>query len=187
MKDIVDMDDIEDVSVIGTDHNTPDNHADFLLPTNPSSLEVEDLQPEPVDAFRLWQIFLDRVNPLCKLIHVPTLQPYVMQATIDMSAVPLSYQALLFSVYLMAVVSLTDAECVAMLNLTRDDALQKFTAGTRQALLRFDYLRNYDMAALQALVLYLVRGSLRFMVSWRNSDRCSFPCKAGTISMLRGY
>lgn len=156
MRHIVDSEDPEDASVLGADALTPDNNADLLFPSDSSTPAVEDHHPDPVHAFRLWQIFLDRVNPITKIIHVPTLQPYVIEATTDPSSVPLNYQALLFSVYLMATISMTDAESQQLLGLPRDQALQRFTAGTKHALLRFDFLRNYDMAALQALVLFLV-------------------------------
>lgn len=157
MKQIVETEDPEDMSVPGTECFTPDNNAELILPASPGSSSLEDLQPEPVQAFRLWQMFLDRVNPLMKIIHVPTLQPYVTQATGDMSSIPMNYQALLFAVYLMATISLSELECKQMLGTSRDNALHKFTAGTRLALIRFDLLRNYDMAALQAMLLFLVR------------------------------
>ena len=38
-----------------------------------------------------------------------------------------------------------------------DDALRKYTIGTKMALTKFNFLKNYDMVALQALLLYLVR------------------------------
>lgn len=156
MRQIVDTEDPEESSALGTEGLTPDNNADLIFPGDGSPPSIEEYHPDPVHAFRLWQIFLDRVNPLTKIIHVPSLQPYVIEATTDPSNVPLKYQALLFSIYLMATIALTDAECSQLLGIPRDQALQKFTSATRHALLRFDFLRNYDMATLQALLLFLV-------------------------------
>lgn len=161
MRAIVDTEDPEESSVLGTEgltpeNNAPENNVDLILPADGTPLPVEEYHPDPVHAFRLWQIFLDRVNPLTKIIHVPTLQPYVIEATTDPSKVPMHYQALLLSVYLMGVVSLNEQECYQILGMSHDQAMQKFTRGTKNALGRFDFLRNYDMAALQALVLYLV-------------------------------
>jgi hypothetical protein len=156
MRQIVDTEDPEESSVLGTEGLTPENNVDLVLPPDNTPLSVEDYHPDPVHAFRLWQIFLDRVNPLTKIIHVPSLQPYVIEATTDPSKVPMHYHAVLMAVYLMAVISLSENECHQILGSPRDHALQKFTSGTKQALQRFDFLRNYDMAALQALVLFLV-------------------------------
>lgn len=162
MRQIIDTEDPEESSVLGTEGLTPENNVDLVLPTDGTPFSAEDYHPDPVHAFRLWQIFLDRVNPLTKVVHVPTLQPYVIEATTDPSKVPMHYQALLLGVYLMAVVALNEQECHQILGMPRDQALQKFTLGTKQALQRFDFLRNYDMAALQALVLFLVSSPIKY-------------------------
>jgi hypothetical protein len=157
MKEIVDTDDPEDSSVMGSEDLSPDYNIDLLLPSDASSGSNEDHQPDPVHVFRLWQLFVDRVNPLTKIIHVPSVQPYVMEAATNMNNIPLNYQALLFSIFTMAAVSLSDAEATQMLGCSRDDALRKYTIGTKMALTKFNFLKNYDMVALQALLLYLVR------------------------------
>ncbi|POR35868.1 Putative transcriptional regulatory protein [Tolypocladium paradoxum] len=155
MRDIVETEDPEDSSILGSEDLTPDNNTDLFFPGDLSTANIEDLQPDPIHGFKLWQLFLDRVNPLTKVIHAPTVHPYVMEAATNMSNVPIHYQALLFSIYTMAVLSLSDTECIQMFGVSRDTALQKFTAGTKVALIRFNFLKNYNMSALQALVLYL--------------------------------
>lgn len=157
MRDIVETEDPEESSVLGSEDLSPDYNTDLLLPADATTRTIEDLQPDPVHVFRLWQLFLDRVNPLTKVIHVPTLQPYIMEAASNMDNIPLNYQALLFSVFSMAVVALSEAEAVQMLGMSRDDALRKFSLGTKVALNKFNFLKNYDMAVLQSLLLYLVR------------------------------
>ncbi|ODA79118.1 hypothetical protein RJ55_04709 [Drechmeria coniospora] len=155
MRDIVETEDPEDSSILGSDDLTPDNNTDLFFPGDLSTANLDDLTPDPVHGFRLWQIFLDRVNPLTKVIHVPTVQPFVMEAASGMSSLPLHVQALLFSIYAMAVLSLTESESIQMLGLSREAAMQKFTAATKVALIRFNFLKNYNMVALQALVLFL--------------------------------
>ena len=157
MRTIVETDDPEESSVLGSEDLTPENNADLFFPNDPPTSSVEDLQPDPVHVFRLWQTFLDRVNPLTKVIHVPSLQPYVLEAATTMVNVPTNYQALLFAVYTMAAISLSDVECLQMLGMPREQAIYKFTRGVKVSLARFNFLKNYDMATLQALVLYLVR------------------------------
>ncbi|PWI64315.1 hypothetical protein PCL_11286 [Purpureocillium lilacinum] len=145
----------EGSDTFGREDSRSDNCADLLCSGDDPRINVEDLQPEPVHVFRLWQLFLDRVNPLTKIIHVPTVQPYVMEAATRISNVPLQHQALLFSIYTMAVVSMSQHECEEWLGLSRDAALQRFSLGAKLSLLRFSFLKNYDMAVLQALVLFL--------------------------------
>ncbi|KAF5009747.1 hypothetical protein FDECE_4093 [Fusarium decemcellulare] len=132
-----------------------DEHVDLLL-NGISSMQLDDLVPLPVHVFRLWQIFVERVNPLTKLVHVPTLQPVVIEAVTNHMNVSKNSQALLFAIYLSSVVSMTDKECRTMLDMPRDEALGRFTKGVKAALTKSNFLVNYDMVTLQALVLYLI-------------------------------
>ncbi|KAM0340870.1 hypothetical protein ACHAPU_010286 [Fusarium lateritium] len=155
MREIVDTDDPEEASVIGEDLS-PDYNIDLLIPSDSTARSGEEFQPDPVHVFRLWQLFVDRVNPLTKIIHVPSVQPFTLEMATDINKIPLNYQALLFSIFTMATVSLSEAECIQMLGITRDEALRRYTIGTKVALTKFNFLKNYDMVALQALLLYLL-------------------------------
>lgn len=136
---------------------TPDDNSELVLGADtPSSISPEDLWPDAGHVFRLWQIYLDRVNPLTKIIHVPTLQPYVAEATTGCSNLPKNIEALLFSIWLMAAVAMSPDECQALLGYSRDMALQRFSGGVRMALMRLNFLKSHDMTALQALVIYLI-------------------------------
>ncbi|KAI0856708.1 fungal-specific transcription factor domain-containing protein [Xylaria cubensis] len=154
MRNLIDDDDQEsESSTVGL---SPDNHADLFLGVEDAAIDLQELQPDLVTVFRLWQLFIDRVNPLTKVLHVPSLQSYVMDAATDINKVPLAYQALLFSIYTMAVVSLTSQEVFQLLGMTRDEALNRFTRGAKLALTRSNFLKNYNMTTLQALVLYML-------------------------------
>jgi hypothetical protein len=187
MRQIVDVEDPEESSALGTEGLTPENNADLLFPGDGSPLAFEDQHPDPALAFRLWQIFLDRVNPLTKIIHVPSVQPYVIDATTDPSSVPLNHQALLFAIYLMAIIALSEVECNQLLGLSRDQALQKFTSATRSSLVRFDFLRNHDMATLQALVLFLVNAQNRHPTSTRYVACLSANSGSAQLSLQGRY
>ncbi|KAK5993919.1 Pyriculol/pyriculariol biosynthesis cluster transcription factor 1 [Cladobotryum mycophilum] len=155
MRDIVETDDPEDSSILGSEEMTPDNNADLFLYGDVCRTNLEELQPDPIHIFRLWQVFLDRINPLTKLIHAPTMQPTIIEAATNMTSMPLNCQALLFSVFAMAVVAMTPTECIQTLGIPRVIALQRFNTGTKTALIKYNFMKNYNMTALQALVLYL--------------------------------
>lgn len=156
MRSIIDTEEPEETSVLGTEGLTPDNNTDLFFPYDGSPSSNENLHPDPVHSFRLWQIFLDRINPLTKIVHVPTLQPHLIEITTDPTNVSANYQALFFSIYLMATISLLDNECIQLLGMPREQALSRFARGTRQTLIKADFVRNHDMVILQALVLFLV-------------------------------
>ncbi|KAJ4864013.1 fungal specific transcription factor domain-containing protein [Trichoderma breve] len=156
MRDIVETDDPEESSLLGSDELTPDNNADLVLSADVFNTNVEDLQPDPIHVFRLWQLYCDRVNPLFKILHIPSLQPLIIEAASNMAAVPLHNQALLFSVFAMATVSMSAAECIQTIGMSRDVAIQKFNTGTKASLIKYSFLKNYNMTTLQAVVLYLL-------------------------------
>lgn len=154
MREIVDAEDSpEDLS---TEATSPDENSEMLLGGDTPRHTVEELQPDPGHIFRLWQVFLDRVNPLTKIIHVPSVQPYLVEATSGSPNIPKSMEALLFSIYLLAALSLTADECQSLLGYSREKALQRFSAGVRLTLVRMGFLKSHDLVTIQAMVIYLV-------------------------------
>lgn len=137
--------------------DTPDENADLVFgATESPATNPEDLSPSPSHIVRLWQIYLDRCNPLTKIIHVPTVQPYLLEATGASPQLPKNVEALLFSIYLLATVSMSKDECEETLGMTRDKALARFGQGVRMTLARMGFLKTHDLLTLQALVIYLV-------------------------------
>ena len=163
MREIVDADEYDECT---PDTNTPDDNGDLLLGGDTPSQPVEDLWPDPAQVFRLWQIYLDKVNPLTKIIHVPTLQPYLASATTGSHNVPKNIEALLFAIFLMAVVASSEDECTIVLGYAKERAIQRFSSGVRLSLMKMGFLKTHDLTTLQALVIYLVRIPRNLMISF---------------------
>lgn len=73
------------------------------------SLTAPDLRlPGPGSSARLWQIYQDNVNPLNKLLHVPTTQKLMVEAIDTPSALTSERMALLFAIFAAAVTSLDE-------------------------------------------------------------------------------
>ena len=117
---------------------------------------LDEFYPEPKHVFSLWQTFLDRVNPLIKVIHVSTLQPRLVNIATHRVDSPRSEEALLFSIFTMAAISLAENECIALLGYAKSEAVHRFSSGVRIALKRVDLMKSHDIVLLQALVLYMV-------------------------------
>jgi len=158
MRKIIDSDDGgggDDASCPTSEPPSPDDTTELLMGDLPS-LSLEDVQPEPVQIFRMWQIFLDRVNPLSKVIHVPTVQPYVVESATGSQTIPANYQALIFAIYNNAVMAMDQAECLKVLGCSKEAAHKKFAAGVRNYLVQVQFMKQHDLVVLQALTLYLV-------------------------------
>ncbi|KAI0525711.1 fungal-specific transcription factor domain-containing protein [Xylaria bambusicola] len=152
MREILEDDELED-HCTPADARTPELHSSLILSEGTDG-NVEDYRPSPAHAFRLWQTFLEKVNPLTKVIHVPSVQPKLVEATTDPSSIPKNVDALLFSIYAMGVVALNEKECQQQLGCGKEEAYQRFSTGCRIALMRIGILKTYDLVVLQALVLY---------------------------------
>lgn len=157
MKTILDEEEKEEDAASWTpeESNTPEQNSELLL-AETTTASLDDLHPEPAQVIKLWQIYLERVNPLTKIIHVPTLQPYVIEAAGASRGIPLNVESLLFAIYTISVVALSPEECIRLLDCPKEDAIKRFSRGVRIALMKLGFLTSYDLVVLQALVLYLV-------------------------------
>ncbi|KAH8881756.1 hypothetical protein GQ53DRAFT_667097 [Thozetella sp. PMI_491] len=119
------------------------------------SLDI--LHPSIAQALALWQVFLNNVHPLTKLLHGPLVQERLVSALSGASTtLPRSTEALMFAIYLMAVVSLDDQECQNLLGEPRQKHLIKYCQAIEEALNRAEFLGSMDLEVLQAFTLYLM-------------------------------
>jgi hypothetical protein len=112
--------------------------------------------PHTIQIFRLWQFFLNNVNPLTKILHAPTIQELILNASGDLDKVSASAEALLFSIYHSAIVSMDEQECQSTFSESRVALAAKYSTATQQALVNANILRTSNLMVLQAFTLYLL-------------------------------
>ncbi|KAI4183953.1 MAG: hypothetical protein L6R41_005064 [Letrouitia leprolyta] len=105
---------------------------------------------------RLWRTFVENVNPLTKIVHVPSLQPAIEKAASHVESIPKGFEALMFSIYSMAVCSIQDEECKGIAGETRAMLLPYYISATKAALARARFMSSTSMVVLQALVLHIL-------------------------------
>lgn len=128
----------------------------LLFGLHETAVDISTLHPEPVQIFRLWQVYLDNVNPLLKVTHTPSLQGRIIEAVSNIANVEPTMEALMFSIYCMSLVSVATDDCQAMFGSSKRDLLRRYRFGCQQALLNCGFLRSSDRDCLTALYLYLV-------------------------------
>jgi hypothetical protein len=121
------------------------------------------LHPNPVQIFKLWQSYLDNINPLVKVFHAPTVQQLISDASGDLDNVDRNVEALLFAIYCIVTESLSDGECKQIL------ATSVCAAYTDLGL---QYFRHRDTWTVK------VRGYATFQ-SWRAI--CAHKCKPSEV------
>ncbi|RAL12218.1 transcription factor domain protein [Aspergillus homomorphus CBS 101889] len=117
--------------------------------------KITELHPEALHIFKLWQVFLENVNPLIKILHGPTVQQQIIDATGDLGAVPRGLEALMFCVYCISLISMTSQDVQKAFGHSKTALLSRFRRGARLALSNAGILRTSDIVVLQAFVLYL--------------------------------
>lgn len=61
---------------------------EFMLGISPTSAPLVSLHPPSELIYKLWQVFLENINPLTKIIHQPTLQSAIFDAIFNLEKVP---------------------------------------------------------------------------------------------------
>jgi hypothetical protein len=165
-----------------TDEETPDIHiassesyalgsAGLLLGFPRSSINLRSLHPNPVQIFKLWQLYLDNINPLVKLFHAPTVQQIISDASGDLDDIPRNVEALLFAIYCITIESLSDGDCLNLFGQSKAVASQRFRSGAQYALINANLLKSSDLMVLQAFALFIVSWVLDVTAVISNNSR----------------
>ena len=150
------------------------NDDNLIFGFRSSTVDLSTLHPEPVQIFRLWHLYLENVNPLLRVTHAPTMQGRIIEAVSDMKNVNPIFEALLFGIYSMAIVSVAIEECPVLFGLSKSDLLTKYQFGCQQALLNCGFLRCSDRDCLTALYLYMARSPMLSDIRDANCSRYQY-------------
>jgi hypothetical protein len=141
--------------IIASGDNTP-NRIDLLFGGQSSPVTLQSLHPNPVQIFKLWQFYLDNINPIVKVFHAPTVQQLILDASGDLADMPRNIEALLFAIYCISAESMSDGECITVLGQSKAPALRGFRRGAQCALNNASVLKTSDLIVLQAFTLFIV-------------------------------
>lgn len=109
----------EDDSDLSEDEETPNNspqphpteaHTAFIFGYRSADVDLKKLHPLASQIPFLWQVYQENVEPLVKILHVPTTDKLIRATRKSMDDLSAPNEALLFSIYYAAVTSLEDDE-----------------------------------------------------------------------------
>lgn len=124
------------------------------------SSDIFSLFPSRWQATQLWQTYLNNVDGLVKLLHVPSVQPKLFASINNPKDTPLDLSALFFAIYFAAVTSLRSPDTMIMLGQDREAALNLYQRGLEVCLHGGSFLDSPTIPSLQAMALYLVSKNL---------------------------
>lgn len=150
---------------------------DGLISNPQLAADAFSLFPSRGQATHLWQVFLNNVDVLLKVLHIPTTQPVVFAAINNPKAASKDLNALLFSIYFAAVTSLRQADSHIIFGEDRQSVLKRFQRGLEVSLHSAAFLDSPTIVSLQAVSIYLVNldAPLRALGShlvWVLTTRC---------------
>jgi hypothetical protein len=133
------------------------DRSDHLLFCSPNlSLDLSAMHPNQIHIFKIWQVYLENVDPLLKVTHAPTLQGRIIDAASDLANIESPLEALMFSIYCASIFSLDENDCQKYFGSSRQSLLSGYQLGAREALLRSRFLRTDNLDCLTAFHFYLV-------------------------------
>lgn len=133
----------------------PDQNS-FTLAFLGNQQPITSCHPPVKEILQLWQIYVDNVEPLIKIMHVPSVQSRLIRTVTNLQQACKSMEALMFAIYTMAVVSMSEEEAQNMFMSPKKEVLGFYVSTLQQALHNAGFLQNKDFTCLQAYVLYLV-------------------------------
>ncbi|KAG6010053.1 hypothetical protein E4U21_000496 [Claviceps maximensis] len=135
--------------------NISDHHA-FILGYRSADVDLRKLHPLPIQSALLWSIYQENVEPLVKMLHVPSVDPVMCDARTDCDKLTPGNKALVFTIYLAAITSLEPNDVQIKFGASKDELLAQYRFAAEQALARANFLDSSDLVVLRAFTLFLV-------------------------------
>lgn len=125
------------------------------LPSN-TAAGLLRFYPDPHLALQLWSVYVRAVDPVLKILHIPTTQSAVIATILAPGSSGAPMVALTFAIYFAAVTALGHFEEPVELPSERSALLSGYKTALDQLLVMTDLMRRPDITSLQALAIYVV-------------------------------
>ncbi len=121
-------------------------------------VNIAHLQPTRANADLLFNLYFKNVHPFLMILHKPRFfydLSQLRRGSLNHSTV---FEALLFSMYCITLMSLSDEfVSTTFSGESKTILLSRYQMATEMALKRSDFMQSHDLTSLQTFLLYLVR------------------------------
>ncbi|KAJ6033192.1 hypothetical protein N7444_010963 [Penicillium canescens] len=152
---LVELSDTEDDPVYPSALQDTSLGQSFVFGHPSSNVEMATLHPPRQLIPSMWSLFKTNVDPLVKVLHIPTMEPKISEAQDRLDSLSRGTEVLMFAIYYSVVTSLTSRDCVGELGETKAVLLARYRFAIEHALTRAHFLDTADMTVLQAFVIFL--------------------------------
>ena len=136
--------------------SSSNGHQSFIFGYSSSTVDLRSLHPLPSQIPFFWSTYVENVDPLMKIFHVPTMNVAIreLQAT-KCENLNSSMEAALFSIYYSVISSMSQSEVEANFESDKTTLLSRYRFGVEQALSKADLMTTTEIVTVQAYVLFL--------------------------------
>lgn len=156
----------EDEDPDSPDSPTDGLHQGWMFGYSSIMYDMSKLHPSPSQIFIIWEIFKENVDPVLKIVHVPTVKNIIMKAAVNASGLSKASESLFYSICFSAIVSMTEDQCKQLLGGEKDQLMRKYRFAVEQGLARAQFLNSSNLVVLQAFVMFMI--SVKFMDTSRS-------------------
>ncbi|QIW99488.1 hypothetical protein AMS68_005006 [Peltaster fructicola] len=153
----------EDLPSPGIAPSTTKHHNEFVFGYSSQSVDMLSLHPPPAAIPMYWKTYKENVDPLVKVLHIPTTEPTVLSAASHLAHLSKGFETLMFAIYYGATTTLESVDCLGRFGESKQVLLARYRFGLEQALARANFLITEELVVLQSFLIFLI--CLR-----RNSD-----------------
>ena len=132
------------------------SHQGYVFGFSSQNVDMLSLHPLPGQIRTYWETYKDRVDPLAKVLHIPTIEPTVLRAASHLSNLSKGFEALLFAIYYGAVTSSNASDCTVKFGEEKNVLLARYRFAIEQALARANFLTTEEIVVVQAFVIFLI-------------------------------
>ncbi|TQW00867.1 fungal specific transcription factor [Cordyceps javanica] len=126
--------------------------------------ELRDWHPAMHCLYALLDIYVDRVDPLMKMMHIPTFWASVLQAAERREEVSKPTEAVIFCFYFGVISVIDENECQKLFKESKKTLFAKYRAIARHTLKRAGLLSTSNPTTLTAFCLFMMglRGTMKY-------------------------
>lgn len=105
---------------------------------------------------KLKDVFIDRVDAMMKILHIPTFWNALTNGLRCPHNMPKSLESLIFAFYFVTVSSLNEAESQSLFGVPLSVIIPRYRVASRQALVNARFLSTSNLMTLQAFSIFTV-------------------------------
>ncbi|KAI1384350.1 fungal-specific transcription factor domain-containing protein [Hypoxylon trugodes] len=132
------------------------DHHGFVLGYSSSNVDLRKLHPLPSQIPFIWQVYQENVDPLVKILHVPSMNKVIRELRTNINDLSPGMEALMFAIYYASITSMEEHEVKVNFGAEKGQLINKFRFATEQALAKANFLVTSELIVVQAFTLFLV-------------------------------